>query len=123
MTILHFHSPEILYVTVLGNLLVFTILGLFFGTLGIGLEQGTSYALVFFILLWTLFHGWSRELDASAPQVSLWIATAIFAWALSFYSARHTVKARHSTGMFCMRLWISLVGGTTCSGKVTPDFR
>jgi len=98
LTILHFHAPEILYFTVLGNLLIFLILGLFFGALGIGLEQGTSYALASFVLLWIAFRGWTIEFDPQATRDSFWwlslISTGIIAWAISFYTAKHSLKAR-----------------------------
>jgi len=89
LTILHFHAPEILYVTVLGNLVVFLVLGLFFGVLGIGLEQGTSYTLVFVVLLWIASHGLGQELVPDESRLKLWLLSLVFAgmlaWGLSHY--------------------------------------
>jgi arylsulfatase A-like enzyme len=98
LTVLHFHAPEILYITVLGNLLLFLILGLFFGTLGIGLERGTSYALVFFIFLWIATHGLGQELALDASRREIWllslIVTGMIVWALSFYVGKYNLNPR-----------------------------
>lgn len=98
LAVLHYHAPEILCVTILVDSVVFLLLGTVFWALGIGLEQGLSYALVLFILVWTTVHGWGRDLTPDLASRTVWllnlISTGIFSALISFYVSRHALQAR-----------------------------
>lgn len=60
-----FSPTDFLYVTVVANVLLFLLIGLFFWILDRGLKPQVAYFLLLFILLWALLHNWEAEF---APQ-------------------------------------------------------
>jgi arylsulfatase A-like enzyme len=93
---LHFHAPDILYAAVIGNLLVFLILGLLFWMLGLRLKPQLACFLVHFILLWTLLHGWESEFkqhtERDLPWLLSFIGTGLMAVLVSLWARKHAQK-------------------------------
>jgi arylsulfatase A-like enzyme len=75
-----FSAPDILYVTVVANLLLFLLLGLLFWALGTGLKPQLAYFLTLFISLWALLHGWESEFAPHAERDRLWLLTLVGTW-------------------------------------------
>jgi arylsulfatase A-like enzyme len=92
----HAYTPDVLYVTVAANLMVFLILGLLFWGFGLGLKPQLAYFLVFFILLWALFHGWEGEFtphkERDLPWLLSFVGTCLLAGLLSVWTLKHSQR-------------------------------
>lgn len=92
-TVLHLHPPAIFFVTAAVDSVLFLILGLLFWVFGLGLKPQVASFLVFFILLWALFHGWEREFTQDAERGLLWllsvVGTCLIAVLLSLGAWKH----------------------------------
>lgn len=115
LTVLHFHAPAILYVTVIANVFVFLVLGLLFWVLGLGLKPQLASFLVRFILFWTLLHGWEAQLtqtqvgEPGRGRGLVWlltfVGTSLVAVLLSLWAGKHEQKVARIMGQTLP--WIS----------------
>lgn len=97
-----FSPPDVLYVTVVANLLLFLLVGLLFWVLGLGLRSPLAYSLALFILVWALLRGWQSELAPRATRDFVWLSstvgTCLLAAPLSIWARKYTLKARRIAG-------------------------
>ena len=70
-----FSSLDLLYVTVIANLSIFVLVGLFFWLLGLGLKRQFAFFLLLFILLWALLRSWESEFAPHAAHDFIWLAS------------------------------------------------
>jgi arylsulfatase A-like enzyme len=97
-----FSGLDLLYVTVVANLLLFLLVGLFFWLLGLGLKRQLAYFLVLFILLWALLRGWASEFAPRPQWDFVWLlstaGTCLLAVLLAAWAWKHTQKVARIAG-------------------------
>src|SRR5579864_4493620 len=97
-----FSSLDLLYVTVIANLLLFLLVGLFFWLLGLGLKRQFAYFLLTFILLWALLRSWESEFAPHAAHDLVWLlsfaGTCLLAVIPAAWAWKHTEQVARVAG-------------------------